>query len=181
MSKESFQNDNICNNCGQNPLETPLYSNDFSELLQVSYEYLTKQQEIMQEEYGLGDYDHWFYDSKTGFLTFSDEGVDKIKIKYEETGTLSKTSNTWLWSWANESIPSNVKSEITQVKKFGEIEAYEPLMKAQWDADMTNAWEMTIVAAYLMNAKGAYRVPTEKLYSFMIFKEVIDLRGHSKD
>lgn len=42
---------------------------------------------------------------------------------------------------------------------------------------MTNAWEMTIVAAYLMNAKGAYRVPTEKLYSFMIFKDVIDLRN----
>ena len=171
-----MMNDNNCDSCGHNPLETPAYNNDFSELLQTAYEYLTKQQEIMQEEYGIGNYDRWFYDNKTGFLTFSDDGVDKLKIKYEKTGTLSKTSDTWLWSWANESLPTEVKSEIIQVKEFGKSEEYEPLTKAQWKADMTNAWEMTIVAAYLMNAKGAYRVPTEKLYSFMIFKDVIDLR-----
>jgi len=43
--------------------------------------------------------------------------------------------------------------------------------------DNYDDWEMTGISALLMNTKGAYRVPTDHVFSFMIYKEVIDLRN----
>jgi len=36
---------------------------------------------------------------------------------------------------------------------------------------------MTGISALLMTAKGACRLPTENTFSFMIYKEVIDLQN----
>jgi len=169
----------LCPECEKSQLETPEYTDDFCNLLSEAYNYLSEQQKIMEESYGMGSYERWFYDSETGFLTFSDDGVDKLKIKYEKVGTLSKTSDTWLWAWANESILNTVKQEIVKVKTYGEEHNYEPLTKRKWNAVMEHGWEMTIISAFLLQSKGAYRVPTENSYSFMIFKEIIDLREKS--
>ena len=66
---------------------------------------------------------------------------------------------------------------LIRVKKYGEEHNFEPLIKRKWDATEIDGWEMAGISALLLNAKGCYRVPTENTYSFMIFKEVIDLRN----
>jgi len=170
----------LCPECEELELETPEFTDEFCEFLSEAYEYTSQQQKNMEDIYAIGSYDHWFYDSKTGFLTFSNEGVDKIKIKYETVGTLSKSSDTWLWSWANDSISDTVKEEIEKVKEYGEEHAFEPLTKRKWNAVMEHGWEMTIISAFLLKSKGAYRVPTEGVYSFMVFKEIIDLRDEDE-
>ena len=43
-------------------------------------------------------------------------------------------------------------------------------------AEEVDGWEMTAISAYLLKAKGAYRVPTGKTFSFMLFMEIEDLR-----
>ena len=158
-------------------LSKPKATDQFEELSKKSYEYLTNQQKLMEEKYGLGKYEKWFYDQETGELTFSDSDTIKIKIKYEEVGSISKVSETWLWSWANPHLENGIKTDIIKVKEYGVQNELEQLTKRKWYADEYDGWEMTAISAYLMNAKGAYRVPTEKTFSFMIFKEVIDLRN----
>lgn len=157
-------------------LSKPKVTYQFEELSKKSYEYLTNQQNLMEEKYGLGKYEKWFYNQNTGELTFSDGNTVKIKIKYEEVGSISKVSETWLWSWANPHLEDGIKTDILKVKAYGIQNKLEPLTKRKWYADEYDGWEMTAISAYLTNAKGAYRVPTEKTFSFMIFKEVIDLR-----
>lgn len=157
-------------------LSKPELTHQFETLSKKSYEYLTNQQQLIEEKYGLGKYEKWFYDQETGELTFSDGDTVKIKIKYEEVGSISKVSKTWLWSWANPHLEDAIKTDIHKVKKYGIKNKLKHLIKRKWFADEYDGWEMTAISAYLMNAKGAYRVPTEKTFSFMIFKEVIDLR-----
>jgi hypothetical protein len=157
-------------------LTKPEITKEFDDLSSKAYEYLTARQKIMEEKYAIGKYEKWFYDQETGYLTFSDGDIIKIKIKYEEVGSISKTSNTWLWSWANPHLEDKIKTDILEVKEYGEKHNFEPLTKRKWYADEYDGWEMTGISAYLMKAEGAYRVPTENTFSFMIFKEVIDLR-----
>jgi hypothetical protein len=157
-------------------LSQPKITDPFEKLSKDSYEYLTNQQKLMEEKYGLGKYEKWYYDQETGYLTFSDGDTVKIKIKYEEVGSISKISKTWLWSWANPHLEDGIKTDILKVKEYGIQNKLEPLTKRKWYADEYDGWEMTAISAYIMNAKGAYRVPTEKTFSFMIFKEIIDLR-----
>lgn len=154
----------------------PEIDDGFRDFLTTAYEYLVAQQDNCKNTYNLADYESWDYDQETGLLEFSDSGVVKLRIKYEEVGSVSKISKTWLWAWANPNLLETVKSEIDAVRKFGELKHYERVTKRKWYADEYDGWEMTAISALVLKAKGAYRVPTEKTFSFFIFKEIEDLR-----
>lgn len=138
--------------------------------------YLETQQEICQNRYNLGDYERWYYDQNTGLLEFSDSGIVKLRIKYTEIGSISKKTNTWLWAWANPNLTDNVRHDSNQILSFGESNKYEKLTKRKWYADEYDGWEMTSISAFLLQAKGAYMIPTEKIFSFVVFLEIEDLR-----
>lgn len=165
-------NDNLPGKSNQNLSELDTIA--FEDLSKKAYEYLYHQQDVCNEVYKVGSYQNWYYDQTTGELTFSDSGINKLIIDYEEVGSLSFRSNTWLWAWANPHLEEKVKSAIGQVRDYGEKRKFERLTNEKWEADEYDAWEMTAIAAYLMKAKGAYRVPTSDsmLYSFMIYKNI---------
>jgi hypothetical protein len=156
------------------PIILELDTISFAELSRKSYDYLNEQQNILDSIYRVGSYQNWYYDQLTGELTFSDSGITKLIIKYEEVGSLSFKTNTWLWSWRNPYLEDRIKSEIAIVKNYGLKRGFEKLTEPKWKADEYDAWEMTAIAAYIMKAKGAYRVPSKdnKLLSFMIFKNI---------
>jgi len=146
----------------------------FEELSLEAYRYLNEQQEICKATYKLLEYQNWYYDQPTGKLTFSDDGIIKLIIDYEEVGSISNNTNTWLWSWANPHVEDKVKTEITKVRDYGSKCNLRKLVEPKWNAEEVDGWEMTAIAALILQAKGAYRVPSKEnnLYSFMIFKEV---------
>lgn len=146
----------------------------FKDLSKAAYAYLNEQQQFCESEYLLGKHGEWYYDQETGIITFSNKGKVYLSINYESVGSISETSNTWLWSWANGSTWPNISTEILAVKDYGNMHNYEKLIEAKWDADIYDGWEMTAISAYLLNAKGAYRVPHSEgnLFSFKIFKKV---------
>lgn len=155
-------------------LASELDTISFSSLSQKSYDYLNEQQIISDSLYDISGYQNWFYDQNTGELTFSDSGIKKLIIDYEEVGSLSFKSNTWLWYWGNPHLEQKIKSEIGTVREFGIRRDFEKLINAKWNADVYDGWEMTAIASYLMKAKGAYRVPSKDslLLSFMIYKNI---------
>ncbi len=146
----------------------------FENLSKKAYQYLNEQQDICKNVYKIGGYQDWYYDQFTGELTFSDNGIKKFIVNYEEVGSLSFKSNTWLWAWENPNLEVKVKSEIAMVRDYGQKRGFSKLTNPKWTADEYDGWEMTAIASYLMKAKGAYRVPSSDslLYSFMIYKTI---------
>ena len=157
-------------------LSKPKISGEFKEILTTSYEYLIALQDTCKTKYDLNSYVRWDYDQETGLIEFSDSGKVKLRIKYEEVGSISKISNTWLWAWANPHLLEQVKSKIGKVKEFGDTMNYKILTKSKWYGDEYDAWEMTAISAFVLKAKGAYRIPSENTFSFIIFMEIEDLR-----
>ena len=146
----------------------------FDSLSKKAYQYLFRQQDSCEAIYKIGGYEHWDYNQQTGKLIFSDSGVKKLIIDYEDVGSVSVKSNTWLWAWGNTSIEERVKSKIGMVRDFGKKRGFNKLINSEWTADEYDGWEMTAIASYLMKAKGAYRVPLNDstLYAFFIFKNI---------
>ena len=157
-------------------LEKPNRSLEFDKLSKKAYEYLIEQQKIIEETYGIHNYENWFYEQETGILTFSNNETDEkiVEIKYEEVGSISNISETWLWSWANPHLDLKIKTEIESVKKYGIKNDLDFLTKSKWFGDEYDAWEMTAISAFLMQAKGAYKLPLENTLSFVIYKEIIN-------
>lgn len=146
----------------------------FSELSRKSYAYLNEQQKIADSIYKISSYQNWYFDQVSGELTFSDSGTKKIIIDYEDVGSLSFKSNTWLWSWDNTSVENKIKSEIVSVRDYGIKRKFSKLKDPKWKADEYDSWEMAAISAYLLKARGAYRVPSKdsSLLIFMIYKNI---------
>ena len=146
----------------------------FEELSKKAYDYLYKQQDICEKKYLLSKHERWYYDQEVGLIVFYTGEKIILRIKFEEVGSVSLISNTWLWSWDNNSILENIKTEIVRGKELGEKNGFEKLVNAKWEADMYDGWEMTAISAYLLKAKGAYRTPNdeENIFSFMLLKEI---------
>ncbi len=161
-----------CQNVNVDNLEKPFATEDFKEYLTTAFEYLQSRQEYCENEYGIGKFERWFYDQQSGLLTFHNGDTTKLKIKYQEVGSVSKISDTWLWAWANPNLMDNIKAESFKVKELGENKSFERLKKRKWNGDEIDGWEMTAITAYLLKAKGAYRVPTEKTFSYFVFTEI---------
>ena len=134
---------------------TELDTISFEELSKRAYEYLNKQQDICNTVYKIGTYQNWYYDQLTGELTFSDNGVKKLIIDYEEVGSVSEVTNTFLWAWDNPHLEQNIKSEISKVKEYGQKRKFEKLINPKWTADQYDGWEMTAISSYLLKTKGS--------------------------
>ena len=85
----------------------------------------------------------------------------------EFIGSISNTSGTWRWSWANFHLHPNVVGRICAVRDYGREPHFARLVVPQWKADVVDAWELAGVAAYVLEAQGVYRAPTDNGYLFM--------------
>ncbi len=145
---------------------------EFDKFVHETHLYLMERQERCKAEYGLGDYERWDFDQKTSEFIFSDNSVPKIIAEFQVVGSLSKSSNTWLWSWANPSILESLKKKLYIVRQFGEEHGIAKLVEEKWFADETDGWTMTSITAQILQAKGAYRCPTGNGYLFVVFTEI---------
>jgi hypothetical protein len=129
---------------------------------------LQAKQDAMNGRLNLNAYPRWDYQQENGELVFSGGAGPDLVAQVEFVGTLSTASNTWLWSWANFSLLEPVRSRIGAVRDLGEERGYPHLTVPKWHADMHDGWHMTAIAAEVLGALGAYRVPSESGYIFMI-------------
>lgn len=145
---------------------------EFEELLSDAGAYLNERQEQLQEQFRLGEHERYDWDQETGQLVFSNKGERKVVADIVFVGSIATRSNTWLWSWANGSHLEPVKARMREVRRYGEEHSLLKLAAAHWSATEEDGWEMTAVAAYLLNAVGAYRSPSDRGFTFMILTRV---------
>ncbi len=165
-----FELDNF-NNTIINNLET-LYYNDFAERCVKDLKDL---QEKFQAEYDLDWYANWFYNQTTGLLTFN-TGDAELNFRYFDVGSFSEKSNTWNWSWNNNSTLENAKKQIDVIKEFGLKSNFTKLTNGYFPSDEFEAWEFAAIAAKLTNGIGVYRPVNNdrQLQIFLVITESID-------
>jgi hypothetical protein len=140
----------------------------FGEFLHPLVHELMEKNDRFRERYGF--YKRWDWDSDEAELTFSDPCKPTLRIAVTVVGTTQ--GSAWQWTWANSNFPSHSKSNMEQVREFGESRGFEKLTTAFLEADEHTGWEMTAVAAHVLNAPGAYRFPTELGHCYLIYRNI---------
>jgi len=146
---------------------------DYTTFAEQCLEELKVLQDKFQAESGLNWYENWFYNQATGLLTCSTEETE-LNFKYFEAGTFSTKSNTWKWSWDNDSTLDNVKEKSLLVKEFGETSGYPKLTDGYFPSDEFDAWEFTAIAAKLTNGIGVYRPVSDGLQIYLVITAFVD-------
>jgi hypothetical protein len=158
--------------CGQHSKKPKMTHEAFRAFSKKAYEYLNTQQERAKSEFNLGAYERYDWDQESRRLIWSDNGVAKVIADIQFVGSISLRSDTWLWSWANPTIIKSMSEEMADVRHYGEMHGIQPLIEAKWPADEVDGWEMTAIAAYILQSKGAYRSPDTNGFTFMVFSNI---------
>ena len=130
-------------------------------------------QDEFMKLYDINSYEEWFYDHDIGAFHFKSHNGKNLYFKYVDVGSFSTNTSTWKWSWGNETTPASVSKSLEKVKAFGQANHYEPLTRGLIDGDEYTGWEMTAIAVKMLNAFGAYRVPSDHLFIYFIFTNAL--------
>lgn len=140
--------------------------------LEEAFDYLEKQQQRCREDFRIGQWDRYESDQGTGKVVFLKDDKPEVVADFLIAGTTSHRSGTWLWSWANPNLLPNVAEEMGAVALFGKERGFPKLFEPKWDADDEAGWAMTAAAAFVLEAKGAYRAPWSGGTAFMVFTDL---------
>ena len=144
----------------------------FSEFRHQAVHELMRLNELCEKEFQISSWPRWDYDFERGTLTFSQEGIPKVLASIQVIGTTSVSGGTWMWGWANEGLPPNVTKAVAKVRAFGEAQRIPELTEAELPDDEYFGWGMTAVAAKLLEAKGAYRCPSENGFVYVVYSSI---------
>jgi hypothetical protein len=128
--------------------------------------------EDCEHRFGIGHWERWDYDLDAGTLVFSDDGLPRVVAKIQAVGTTSTASKTWLWGWANESLSAGATLCLREVREFGTQEDLPQLTEPNLADDEYLGWELTAIAAQILQAKGAYRCPSENGFLYLLYTDV---------
>ncbi|HEY7819504.1 MAG TPA: hypothetical protein VIG29_14875 [Vicinamibacteria bacterium] len=164
----------LCSSCYQRVRRANWPSNDaeFGQLVETSVAYLQAQQKQLESRYQLGSCPRYDWYQESAELVFSRGGKPVVVADIQFVGSISTRSRSWLWSWGNQSLLESAKSRIREVRAFGDAHSFLKLASAYWEADEVDGWEMTAVSAFLLKAKGAYRSPDERGFTFLVMTDV---------
>jgi hypothetical protein len=133
---------------------------------------LMRLNELCNNEFRISSWPRWDYELHRGTLTFSQDGVPKVQASIQVIGTTSISEGTWMWGWANDSLPANVTKEVATVREFGTTENITELTKEELPDDEHLGWGLTAVAAKVLGAKGAYRCPGSNGFIYVVYSSI---------
>lgn len=127
-------------------------------LTDESFQYLEKVQNVLTSEYRFGD--RWHYDQESAAISFFEDEKLILKAKAQILGTYSQNSNTWLWSFFNESILESAQDELFIVWKT--LLTMEELFPIAYPvSDLNYLSQMLAISVFMAQAKGAYIAKNE--------------------
>jgi hypothetical protein len=128
--------------------------------------------EVCRRRYRMGTWPRFDYDLDAGTLTFSEAGVPSVIANIQVVGTTSDKTHTWLWAWANASLPPNVTERVRQVQQFGMSEGLDQLTEPKLPDGEFLGWEQTAVMARIVGAQGGYRCPSSNGFIYFILTDI---------
>ncbi len=147
-------------------------SGEFDRYVDVASKELDVRQSRLATDWDISAHGHLDWNQETGTIVFSSGGKPAVLADITFVGSISRTSETWLWAWDNPSISGALTKDVLRVKKFGERQRFEKLVNPKWRADENDGWCMTAVAAKLLNADAAYRTDSDTGFTYLLLNNL---------
>ncbi len=147
-------------------------TSEFKELLKKSMEELQIKTAGHQAGWRLGTSKRWDLSLAQGDLIFTFEDGVIATCPAQVIGSFAPAESTWLWAWANPSIPDALKQDSSRVRHYGQEHKIARLTSAEWPGSEADGWDMAALACKLCEAQGIYRGPAGSSFVFISFGAV---------
>jgi hypothetical protein len=153
---------------------------EFERFVQSAMAELSRKQDRLTAEYGLGGFARWDLDEQTETLAFFDAGGRKaVRADVIQIGSYSSNSGTWKWAWSNERALPHVRKKAEPLKQLAALTGFHMFAEqAAMSLDENMAWELAAISARHLDALGVYRAPSASrpLASFLGFLAITDIQ-----
>ena len=123
------------------------------------------------ERWGVGSSERWSADLATGTISF--EFPDRlIAGRVELIGSYALAAGTWLWGWANESVPEPVTGASREVAAVAARPGLELLAQAKLEIPVEVADDLANITVELAGLDGWYRGPSTTNYVYLGFRDL---------
>lgn len=150
---------------------TDLLTPELKQLIVIGSVELTAKNAAAVERWHIGSSERWSADLVEGTIEFHFPDYS-IFGPVEMLGTYSVTSKTWLWGWANDSIPPHVRKASQATKLHGEQNDVPAL--SQRKLNLPEPWladDLAAVSVEIADLAGMYRGPTTNGYTYLGFSD----------
>ncbi|MCT1530021.1 hypothetical protein M3B46_03390 [Sphingobacterium daejeonense] len=154
-------------------LEKPKIDDSFRVLHEKAHEYITDQQEILEDDFGFGQFSNYSVDWDESSITFHNEDNSSLKMTFQVVGTLETDTSKWSWKWNDPSISAEEREELEIIKNYGDFYDFSYLTIPSLEVTTPIAWALTAIAGYLRISKGIFRIQQDTNAHFVYFKEVL--------
>ena len=148
-------------------------TSEFNALLDKSMEDLRAKTMGHQIGWGFGKADQWSLDLSQGDLLFTFSKGVVATCPAQIVGSLDTDGGSWLWAWANPSIPESLQRDSLRIRGYGQQRQIARLTSAEWPCTEEEAWRMAALACTLCEAQGVYRGPAGPTLVFISFGSVV--------
>lgn len=132
----------------------------------------------MVERFGLSGDVQYDWSMDDALITWSRDGKVFLTGRLTMIGSVSVARQTWLWSWANESLPPAAVGDMERVRQFGEENGYPVLPWPDFTYDPELVAEARMVAASVLDAEGLWAESTNDVQlHFMVHDLVLAAEG----
>lgn len=130
---------------------------DWSQWSRDATQLMSRRNDEWRSKYQLASASY-FWDMNSGVITFRNAN-HTVCADICVVGSTSISEGTFLWSWANETIPHISKERIYEVRTFGETHDLPLLVDAEWPGTKEDGLEMLTVSSRILDAEGAWVAP----------------------
>lgn len=135
-----------------------------------AHEQLQARQAEHRKAWGLGQESGWEASLERGTIGFLFADGRKVSAPIQVIGTHDPSDNSFVWSWANKTIPAALTDHAKQLKAFGEHNGIKSFTQPiQQPVDEDQAWIFVTVAHRLAQANGVYRIRHGKVWYYLTF------------
>src|SRR4051794_12356012 len=79
------------------------------------------------------DYSTQFeWNTERAEMVFSSKGVPIVRADLQFVGSIAGRERTWLWGWANASIPTAATRRLAEVRRYGQEQGFPKLTEPEW-------------------------------------------------
>ncbi len=114
----------------------------------------------------------WGFDLNTGVLAFRRPHEAPLQLSVEVLGSESEDSNTWLWSWANHSVPPTLTASALQLRQLGDAQGILEFSQAELGiTPEINPQRICLVAVGVLHASCFFRAPYPRGALYLLIKD----------
>jgi hypothetical protein len=113
----------------------------------------------------------YVWDLNTATLTFPSVGDrGAVNAHIQVMGTVSACEGTYLWSWANGTLPAGSYEHVERVREFGVEHDLPLLTTGEWPGGRAEGMEMLAISSRILDAPGCF---IEDIGDFSMFLAIL--------